>query len=115
MKTYVERVVKVSFSPDEMRFQTDAELDAFHMALGRMLAYGMASDAERSLDVVVMGIDKSHEITAAYWPGWSRGEGYTHNQPQYDLDNSLRAFQMSRPFVMGAVPRDGGINYSYHS
>ncbi len=115
MKQYVDRIMRMSFSPEDIKFETDEQINAFHMALGRMVAYAMASDYERDIEVVSITIDKSHEITAAYWPGWSRGETYEQNAPQYALEESLRPFKMNTAFTMGAVPRDEGVRYSFHS
>ena len=115
MKQYVQRIISLTYSPEEIRFQTGAQIDEFYRALGYMAFHGMASDHPRDIEYVSMAIDRDHEITGAYFPPWSRGDGYTENKVQYDLDSAMKAFQGGRAFVIGAVPRDGGTRYSFHS
>ena len=115
MKTYVERIVKIGYAVEDTKFETDEELNAFYTALGRMVAYAMASDQPRDIELVTMNIDKRHEITGAYFKQWKRGETYDENRPMYKLDEALDEFRKGQPFVMGAVPRDEGVRYGFHS
>jgi hypothetical protein len=118
MSQYVERVVNISYNAEKIRFETDEQMNTFYLALGYMVAYAMAGDRPRNLELVNLSIDRNLEITCAYFPPWQRGETYTENKIQYDLDNALtplRDGRDGRPFVMGAVPRDGGKTYSFHS
>lgn len=112
---FVNRMISFWYDPEQVRFETDEQLEAFQKALGRMVMFGMTSDKPRDIEWVDLGLNREHEITGAYYPSWMRGEGYKANEPQYQLDNTAAAFLKGTPFVMGGVPRDGGIRYSFHS
>ena len=116
MKTYVQRVVSISYAVEEIQFKTDEEFNAFHAALGRMVAHGIASDRPRDIEFVNLAINHDLEITGVYFPAWSRGETYSENKVQYDLDNAFNTLRDGgQPFVMGGIPRDGGVRYTFHS
>jgi hypothetical protein len=115
MKTYVKRVITITYAVEDIKFKTDAEINAFHKALGRMVAYGTSSDEPRNIEYVNMSIDRDREITGAYFPPWKRGETYEDNRAQYKLEASFDEFKTGRAFVIGAIPRDGGVRYSFHS
>lgn len=117
-----ERIIRVFYNDADVsgeKFASEAHLDAFHQALGRMAAYAMWSDKEEdTLQIVSMGIDRRLEITCAYGerlPSRILGS-YEHNKKFYTLEDALSAMRTERQsFVMGAVPRDGGQRYSFHS
>jgi hypothetical protein len=116
-----ERIIRVFYNDDGgvPKFASDEHCNTFYHALGRMAAYSMWSDAvEPTLQIVDMSVDKNREITCAYGERMpSRVPGsYENNKKFYTLDDALSAMRSEhRPFVMGAVPRDDGLRYSFHS
>ena len=123
MKEFVERIVRLHYSPDDMKFKDQQHHDEFLKALGHMVWYGMQSDRPRSIELVNIGIDRDLEITAAYFNGWKfKGEESLEvHRPYYQVEEALKWLRIDRPFVMGAVPRekrypdDPEFHYSFHS
>ena len=118
-----ERIIKMYYQPEELRFETDDEANAFYYALGRMAAYGLNGDKD-GLAIVNMVIDKRKEITCAYYPPRKRADygTYSENKIFYDLDAAFTPFtnnELGHVFVMGAVPRAETdtikFHYSFHS
>ena len=114
MSQFVERIIRISYDPDDIKPE---HVDVFHQALGRMVAFQMTSDTPRTLEGVNLAIDKNLEITGSYWQTWNfhDHEVYAGHKDYYAMDNALAWLRMGRAFVMGAVPRDGATNYSFHS
>lgn len=118
-----ERIIKMYYQPDELRFETDDEANAFYYALGRMAAYGLNGD-KKGLAIISMVIDKRKEITCAYYPPRSPtvAGAYSDNKMFYDLEAAFTPFtnsELGHVFVMGAVPRAASevnkFHYSFHS
>ncbi len=131
MKRYQNRLINLSYDPDALQtFPSNTHSEAFIKALGYAVLYQLSnSHPDGAAQLVNLSIDKEREITAVYWPfalkpeadatGYSRYTGSTN----YIIDNAVKALRElstqqnpgRSPFVMGGVPRDGGITYSFHS
>lgn len=90
---YIKRTVEVWYDTDQIRFDSDEKLLAFQQALGRMVMYGMPNDEKDSL--ARGGIDRDKEVCLTYFR---------------DAADTTKG-----GFTMGAVPRDDGLRYSFHS
>ena len=105
----IQRIVNL-WAPEELKFETNEELDEFHRALGRMVAYGLhnnISEGESKTQVVNLSIDKDKELLGAYF---KTQDSLFKN---HIMSDALKEFQEGTPFVIGGILRDG--KYSFHS
>lgn len=118
-----ERIIRMFYQPEELKFETDDEAREFYHALGRMAVYGLNGDPE-GLSIINMVVDKRKEITCAYYPSRKRADygTYSENKIFHDLDAAFTPFtnnELGHVFVMGAVPRAATetdkFRYSFHS
>ena len=120
---YTDLTVRISYDSANMTFDSDAKIQAFHAALGRMVAYQMACPCrgERLVTLSIQGEhDGTKEIVGCYYPSIParnfdslyRG---TPEQIITDAVGALRVASGGRPFVLGAVPQDDGTRYGFHS
>ena len=108
-------------------FKTQAEVDAWHQMLGRMLAYGLYNERqEDTVSLVTGGIcDKGVETCLTYHAAlpeypekWPDGSTKVLDSTASLINETLsvlqeRAAAEHRGFTMAAIKRDDG--YSYHS
>jgi hypothetical protein len=106
---FVNRVITISYDSDEFS-PTDETLKA----LGYLAAYGMRNSVEIDIAHVSISIRPDGEMIACYFEPWKRGDTYSENKPQYNLDAALIPFKSEQPFVLGAIKREDG-TYSFHS
>ena len=102
---YVKRTIEIWFDPETIVHATSEKQDAFHEALGRMVAYsmqGQKGDAivrggikAKKLRVVPVGTNITTEIEAVCLTYISSGS--------------------DKGFTMGAVARDEAARYTFHS
>jgi hypothetical protein len=104
----VQRVITISYDVDTIK-----PTDEVMKAIGYLAVYAMKSDRERDIEHVSILVRADGEINAAYYHPWQRGETYSANKTQYDLDNALVPLKTGRPFVMAGIP--GKTGYSFHS
>ena len=106
----IHRIINM-WALEELKFETNEELDEFHRALGRMVAYGLPNNIDSRegsmTQVVNLSIDKDKEITGAYFP--AQDSLYR----EHVMSDALKEYQEGRPFVIGGILRDG--KYSFHS
>ena len=108
-------------------FETQAEVDAWHQMLGRMLAYGLYSERqEDTVSLVTGGIcDKGAETCLTYHAAipeypekWEDGSTKVLDSTASLINETLgaltkKASEKHRGFTMVAIKRDDG--YSFHS
>jgi hypothetical protein len=123
---YHQRVIVLNYSENDVpTFKTQAEVDAWHQALGRMVAYGLQRDAvDDSTQMVGATLSRNPtEVDFAYWPvaltvrdsyGYAVHTGTKSNVDQSIYQAQLLAKEVGRPFVMGAVLHSDG-KWGYHS
>lgn len=117
------RTIRLSYCPDAFTFDSDAKFDAFCMAVGRMCLYQTKTDHPAWSDQYVnLDIDKHLEITGAYYPKLPpRPVDATYTGSTEQIINSFldwlrtHSLTIGRPFIMGAVPREEGARYTFHS
>ena len=119
------RVFILSYFDDKIpKFATLEDQNAFHQALGRMVAYGLQSGAEHdTIQLVSSGItQKPLEIDAAYYrpiqastvdeDGFYRGLPVQYEESEFRFN--LASQSEGTPFVMGAVLHEDG-KWGFHS
>lgn len=114
-RQFVNRVISLHYEPETIKFKTTEHADAFFMALGRMAWYQMSSDRPRELEIVSGGIDQNLEITCAYYHPIDISQMSIRPATHRKLEAAFHDMQTGKPFVMGAVPRDEGLRYTFHS
>lgn len=90
---YVKRNIEIWYDTDKLKFDTDEKLLAFQAALGRMAFYGMSNDIKDN--IARGGIDRDNEICLTYFR---------------DAEVADKG-----GFTIGAVPREDGLRYTFHS
>jgi hypothetical protein len=122
MSISASRNLNINVNVDALKFDTMQKQDAFHQALGRMVAYALAMEDGKS-DFVSLSINKGDaapEITAAYYRAVSYGPqryigtDYGKHQDAVKVLANLH-HGLGTAFVMGGIPREGGTTYSFHS
>ena len=124
--TYHNRVINLSYNGDKLpTFKTDEELNEWHRALGRLVAYGLQREAEAETDTVqlveITTLSKD-EMTAIYSRPMAalnmHPDGYTRYLGSlaaalYDYVADCWSREGGRPFVIGAVLH--GDKWGFHS
>lgn len=117
---YHQMVLVLNYSEDTLpTFKTPAEVDAYHQALGRMVAYGMLQEAEDDSTRVVTGRtgrNPAEVLMTYYQPVLVTRDSYgftrTLNTPKGALDgiigNLLDKGWHGHGFTMGAVLHSDG-------
>ena len=128
-RTCQKRLVVIDYNPANLpTFRTSAEIDEYHRALGRMLAYGLLREAEEDTVQLVQAAFTTAplEICATYHqPISSQRERYPDGQPKYlgssaehndAFFNAVRteSLNQGRPFVMAAILHQDG-KWAFHS
>lgn len=128
-RTWQKRLVVIDYNPSNLpTFGTSAEIDEYHRALGRMVAYGLLHEAEEDTVQLVQAALATAplEICATYHqPISSQRERYADGQPKYigssaerndNFLNAVRTESLSRgrPFVMAAILHQDG-KWAFHS
>jgi len=123
---YHQMALVLNYSEDALpTFKTQAEVDAWHQALGRMVAYGLLREAEDDSTRVVAGhVGRNPaEVLMTYYPpvlATRDADGFTRtlNTPKGALDgviqNLLDKGRHGYGFTMGAVLHSDG-KWGYHS
>lgn len=123
---YHTRVFVLNYSNDSLpKFETAAEIDEYHRALGRMVAYGMAPSDEDTVTLVAAGITQNPlEVCAAYYyplpaQRMENGERWyigSASEVVGTLIDTLaeKSKALHRPFVMAAVKHNDG-KFGFHS
>ena len=113
----MQRLVKLHFDPQALRFDSPAQYGAFLQAIGRLVV-GMA-DPEAPSDVtqfVSVFVDRrQREAVACYHAPIPRTGSYETDRPVIEADAALAALRAPNPFVLGAVPDQAGLRYSFNS
>ena len=124
--TYHNRVINIFYNEDKLpTFKTDEELNEWHRALGRLVAYGLQREAEAETDTVqlveITTLSKD-EMTAIYSRPMAalnmHPDGYTRylGSPAAALSYYVADYRRragGRPFVLGAVLH--GDKWGFHS
>jgi len=126
---YHRRIFSLTYSSDQLpKFETDAEMQDYYAAVGRMVVYGLQRDAaaEASVQLVQAGItQKPLEVCCAYHqPLPEQAEKYEDGTPRYfesmaqsvdDFIKIMREKSPYRPFVMSAVKHSDNKKFGFHS
>ena len=120
------RTINLSYFEHHLpTFKTSEEIDEWHRALGRLVAYGLQREAqEETVQFVHVTLDKDKDMTSVYYkplPAYRHDvDGslvFTGSRLQRvdDTLDTLRkeALELGLPFVLGAVLSNG--KYGFHS
>ena len=127
---YHRRIFSLTYDSAQLpMFETDAEMQDYCAAVGRMVVYGLQRDAaaEASVQLVTAGItQKPLELCCAYsQPLLEKADTYRSGTPRY-IDSTAqevdifmgtlrgRADALGRAFVMAAVKHSDG-KFGFHS
>lgn len=122
--TYHNRVINIFYNEDKLpTFKTDEELNEWHRALGRLVAYGLQREAEADTVQLVEITALYHaEMTAIYSRPMAALNVYPNGYTRYlgspsaalhDYVADCRSREEGRPFVLGAVLH--GDKWGFHS
>lgn len=122
--TYHNRVINLFYKDSEVpMFKTDEEMNEWHRALGRLVAYGLQREAEAdTVQLVDISTLSKDDMTAVYSRPMAalnmHPDGYTRylGSPAaalYDYVADCRNREEGRPFVLGAVLH--GDKWGFHS
>ena len=122
--TYHSRVINLFYNGDKLpTFKTDEELNEWHRALGRLVAYGLQREAEAdTVQLVEIAALYPVEMTAIYSRPMAalnmHPDGYTRYLGSlaaalYDYVADCWSREGGRPFVIGAVLH--GDKWGFHS
>ena len=122
---YHQRVVVLKYNERTIpKFQTQAEIDAWHQAVGRMVCYGLIQDGLEDATDLVFGTitDRPLELCCGYYPAQpSYPEKYEDGYPKVlgSLASKVEQFVTMlnggrRPFVVGAILHSDG-KWGFHS
>lgn len=124
MSNYHQRVISLHYSEKDLpRFETDAEVRAWHEAVGRMVCYGLQREAQDdTVQLVSGGLSvKPLELCLTYYEPkmperWEDGTRKIVNTPEGYLDDALIKLRQaaSRSFTMAAVLHQDG-KWGFHS
>ena len=116
------RVINLTyFEHDLPKHKSAEEVDEWHRALGRAVAYCMQREAEEAtVQFVHITLDRDADMLAVYYkalPAYTMVAGY-HGGHLADIDGALGKLKTSseelgKPFVIGAVLSNG--KYGFHS
>lgn len=118
------RIIDLSYFEHHLpTFKTREEIDEWHRALGRLVAYGLQREAqEETVQFVYVTLDK--DMTSVYYkplPAYRHdvdGSLVLTGSRRQGVDDTLdrlrkEALELGRPFVIGAVLSNG--KYGFHS
>lgn len=126
MSTMNQRVIKLTYFPEKLpKFETQAEIDEWHRAIGRTVVFGMGDTGEDVVELVHAFITTNPlEIEAAYYPKIPSLNPLTDalryvgsNRETLDAawkQLEVKALDIGTPFVMGAVQGSDG-KFGFHS
>ena len=116
------RVINLTYFEHNLpKHKSAEEVDEWHRALGRAVAYGLQREAEEdTVQFVHITLDRDADMLAVYYkalPAYTMVAGY-HGGHLADIDGALGKLKTSseelgKPFVIGAVLSNG--KYGFHS
>lgn len=109
-----ERVIRVHIDDDALSFNSEAQVETFLFALGRMVSFGMKTGDNRGLEHVELYVDKHKTFTGAFYPArnWRTEGPAEHCAPFIALHDAIQPFKAGAPVVIGGVLCSDG-EYSY--
>jgi hypothetical protein len=112
----MRRILDLHFDPTVIKFDSTEEYEAFQMALGRLVMFGMTGDSDpNDVQLVQLFVDSHKEFTGVYHSHIERKDSYSENAPLYRIDDAVEGIRTEGCFVLGGIPREGGKSYSFHS
>ena len=110
-----ERIIRLHYDEDALKFITDDAVHAFQNTLGRMLAYGLRSGENNGVEFIELYINGAGEIAGAFFPPVERREAGTKEDfaPFIALSDAIDEFKQGEPTTMAALPSAVG-TYDFH-
>lgn len=127
-RSFNRRVINLSYFPEDLpKFETQAELDDWYKAVGRMVLYGMGDFEEDTIEIINASITKNPlEFHATYssrlpatdvkcdqgYPVYYKGDLAKIDAVLTPLRD--KASDKGNPFTMAAVKHSDG-KFGFHS
>jgi len=111
-----QRMVMLTYFQGEVRFDTQAEQDEFHKAMGRMVMAMLAQPGPEACEFVEVFIQsKSSELLGVFHPPVGLDNEASTQLQAALLQQKQARVRLPKPFVMGSVKHGPGEPWTFHS
>lgn len=109
----------LNYFPEDLRFETQAEMDEFHKAVGRMVMAMSDRSGKDVLEYVEISIlDRGTELLSVFYPPLSSGDtlrGCNKLTDDVAIEQKLARKDLGKAFVMGGIKHEPGEPWTFHS
>jgi len=109
-----ERIIRFNYDDIALDFISDLDIQAFQIALGRMMSYGLRSAENEGIEFLDLYLGEDGKITCAIYPPVNLYVGSKEiSAPFIALTKALSIFSETIPTTLAAVPSNS-TGYNYH-